>query len=673
MVLSKIANPPRKRPLKWIGVDSEGFNHPDGHQYTHVFSANGPDYEGPVLVSRNRPLTTFEILRHVCNLPKGYNLVGYFFKYDQNMILGDLPEEDLRILFKPEGTLNGNYDEELRIVRYGKYWIARFSTMLEIVIPRNPDAPLPKTLEELHAPQSCYVRKKIWDAGKFFQTSFIDAVTKWDVATPKELELLKEWKARRNVFELQYGQTHLEEICRYTRLENNLLVKLFSKFNGVCDSQGYQLKSWYSPGSLAKVMLKKHSIVKHLEQMPEKTQAFWNAVDWAYFGGRFEIPQAEYVDVPLFEYDINSAYPHVMRFLPCLIHGEWQHSNRTDFTGQHSLYQMCWQRTIDKPIRFGPFPVRGHSGTGFYPSGHSKPENLNSGWYWGIEVEQALKAFGDKMNIEIVQQYVYRTTCDCKPFDWVNDVYAERKRLGKDAAGIALKLGLNSLYGSLASPLSPKYCNGIWAGWITAATRAMLLEAMQLCDEPDQVHMFATDAIVTSKEIPLDIGEELGQWECTPVDAGALIIMPGVYIFETPNKSKIKTRGIDLQWVAKHKKRFYARWRSHERKTGSGVGAHIKIKTERQQFIGWGQAFARNDPSLARTWVDAHKDLTFDTPKRTPDGWPNTPADPDKIKPHGKFGNFGNGAEDNQDLFWQALVTGEQPERGYELGMIIES
>jgi hypothetical protein len=44
----------------------------------------------------------------------------------------------------------------------------------------------------------------------------------------------------------------------------------------------------------------------------------------AYYGGRFEVTRIGAIGGPIFDYDINSAYPDVMRDLPCLEHGEWR-------------------------------------------------------------------------------------------------------------------------------------------------------------------------------------------------------------------------------------------------------------------------------------------------------------------------------------------------------------
>ncbi len=44
----------------------------------------------------------------------------------------------------------------------------------------------------------------------------------------------------------------------------------------------------------------------------------------AYYGGRFEITRTGLLDQPVYEYDIGSAYPDGMRYLPCLEHGRWE-------------------------------------------------------------------------------------------------------------------------------------------------------------------------------------------------------------------------------------------------------------------------------------------------------------------------------------------------------------
>jgi hypothetical protein len=49
-----------------------------------------------------------------------------------------------------------------------------------------------------------------------------------------------------------------------------------------------------------------------------------------------------------------------------------------------------------------------------------------------------------------VEAWIYETECDCQPFARMPEFCRERVKIGKEGAGIVLKLGSNSVYGKLA-------------------------------------------------------------------------------------------------------------------------------------------------------------------------------------------------------------------------------
>jgi hypothetical protein len=70
------------------------------------------------------------------------------------------------------------------------------------------------------------------------------------------------------------------------------------------------------------------------------------------------------------------------------------------------------------------------------------------------------------------------------------------------------------------------YHDAVSAGLITAITRASLIEA--IAKDPQSVVMIATDAVFSTRPLPLDIGDGLGQWE-EKVWPDLFIAQPGVY------------------------------------------------------------------------------------------------------------------------------------------------
>jgi hypothetical protein len=126
-------------------------------------------------------------------------------------------------------------------------------------------------------------------------------------------------------------------------------------------------------------------------------------------------------------------------------------------------------------------------------------------------------------------------------FDWVAPLYQERLALGKDRRGHLLKLALNSIYGKLAQRSgSAPYHDAAAAGLITAMTRARIIEA--IAHNPKAVFAVATDALFAFEPLPLDIGDDLGQWE-RKIWHDLFIVRSGVYWSPSNLKTLVKSRG----------------------------------------------------------------------------------------------------------------------------------
>jgi hypothetical protein len=81
-------------------------------------------------------------------------------------------------------------------------------------------------------------------------------------------------------------------------------------------------------------------------------------------------------------------------------------------------------------------------------------------------------------SVTIKEAFRYVKQCQCRTFDWVEPLYAYRRQLGSSGQGYPLKLAINSLYGKLAQRIGePPWRNPLWAGLITARTRALLMDA----------------------------------------------------------------------------------------------------------------------------------------------------------------------------------------------------
>lgn len=540
-------------PLPFVGVDGEGGNLDDGSHTYHMLRI------GDRYVTNN-------FLDFIALAPNKHIYVSFFFDYDVTMMLRHLPEQTIRTLLDAGEAW------------YGRYRLA-YRARKEFTV-------------RAHGTQTT-----INDVGTFFQSAFITALKRWQVGTPEQLEAIGDGKEQR----ANFGPL-TPEIIHYNQLECLLLVELMEKFRRACSVIGYLPRRWQGPGQLAKAMLKAHN-VPTTDQLPEPNLAgIWEAAQAAYYGGRFETSAVGPVNCEIDSWDIGSAYPYATTQLPCLQHVTWHPSKeivpeglyKVDYTHNHQMWYTL--------------PHRRRDGSICYP-------RSGAGWYWGIELLAAMQA-GCQPRVR--HGYQWHSTCQHRLFDFMHRLYSVRKSIGKTEAGWALKLAMNSVYGVTAQSIGrAPYANPIYAGLITAITRAKLLDAIR--HSPNDVFMLATDGLYCrSGALPLEESSSLGGWELTRFPSGMYIVQPGVYFVGHKSTCEPggncdchpKTRGVPLRVIERDEADVKAAWRG-DRTDGHPV--------QLRQFIGLRLAAARGKLDTAGTWADVTKTITYDwVTKRNP-------------------------------------------------------
>jgi DNA polymerase family B len=560
----------------FVGVDGEGGNIRKGDPLSHEYLLLRA---GDQTLETGIPLTAYECLAFIANLPWEREYAAYFFDYDVTMICRGLPEERIRRLLDREGRTPA---------------------------PDSPRAGLPPLPVDVGPFQIDYLPHKefrvrwrpttgqrtdvpwviISDTGTFFQTAFLKTIERWGIGTDETRALIAKGKEQRADFA---GID--DEIRYYNGLEIEHLEDLMTQFRQTCVEVGYVPRVWQGPGNLATAMLAKHGIPR-TQDLPDIPSACWGMAQNAYYGGRFETTAVGPVAGPVFQYDINSAYPWACTLLPCLIHGRWRLSSNPK-----GLYvgQVRFSGKADQTLY--PFPVRRKDGSIHFP-------RYGAGWYWSPEIEAAQRS-GTKVTLH-GKCWEYVKECECEPFSWIPDVYLERIRLGKAARGLVLKLALNSLYGKFAQSIgAAPYANPIYAGLITSLTRAKLIDAYSA--NPSACFMLATDGIFTGLPIELNTSTALGDWDLKVHDDGMFIIQPGLYF---AGEEKPKTRGVPMGKVLERREEFEKAWNSSDwarldRTPGNVLGPAIpSVRIPMRQFIGLRLAYARNAPETAGQWLE---------------------------------------------------------------------
>ncbi len=520
----------REREQIFLGIDGEGQGRTT-HRYV-LLAASDEAGLRHWHVRNMQGLSTEQCLEFIFSLPSYARLFSFSFGYDLTKILQDCTNEVLYKLFRPE--MRQRVGKEAfkgpKPVRW-KDWLLNLQgtkfTVGRIDASRN---------------------RIVWDIWKFYQSKFVSALEDWKVGTAADLEHMRRMKDKRAEFDKESEA----DVLHYCYKECRFMAELARRLVEAHTAAGLKLKNFYGAGSSASAMLQKMGVQSKIMLPPLEMK---EAVAAGFFGGRFENGVVGAVRGRVFSYDISSAYPYQLCFLPCLIHGTWELTkNRKDIDSASAalVHYALSGTTKDMNRGWGPFPFRTSDGSICFPY------TSGGGWVWRDEYVQGERLFPA---VEFVEAWVYHTDCDCRPFADIPHYYRERCRIGKEGPGIVLKLGSNSCYGKLAQSVGRGPFNSwVWAGIITSGCRAQCLEALGLHKDWSNLLMIATDGIQTLEElkmpVPKDTGtwdaivtekdgskvaKPLGGWEKKIVERGVFYARPGVYFPLEPGESEAKS------------------------------------------------------------------------------------------------------------------------------------
>jgi hypothetical protein len=445
----------------------------------------------------------------------------------------------------------------------------------------------------------------ICDTGPFWQTSFLNVIKPdaWagnPVCTDTEYATVVRGKKDRGII-APYGDTeYYTDMQLYNVLENDILARVTARLNQGFMNDRIPIKipktDWYGPGRAAQLWMDQlHALcanpsavednrrrVRSTERLPQVASVeranetgllnadvymsmpswFYNAARDSYYGGWFE----QFVHGHcgnVWEYDINSAYPHIIASLPCLHttgdhNGNYSQGDGMVYPTGSGRYTLVYGMVRGSNPFIGAMPYRTKQGR------ISRP-NVTEGWYWLHELDAATRTgLVDEIQVE---RWVSYLPCDCTPpFDpesiGISKLYQARLDFGKNTPqGKSAKLVYNSAYGKTAQSIgTPKYSNPVYASLITAGCRTLILEA--IASHPlgaAAVTMVATDGIyflAPHPSLPLS-KTELGLW-----DVGAKTnmtqLMPGVYWDDDTRERiarmeapKLKSRGVNARDLAR--------------------------------------------------------------------------------------------------------------------------
>lgn len=589
-----------KHEAYFVGLDGEGQGRRP-HRYV-LLAASNESGEKKWYIEDDDGLDTEHCLQFLIALPNDVRLFGYSLNYDWTKILADLPDGTLYKLFRPELRQRHGDAKKFgpRPVRWRGFLLNMQGTKFTI--------------------QHGSRRKTIWDVFKFFQSKFVSALRDWGIGTAEMLERMSRMKDKRAEFDKESKEAvrnYCFEECRY-------MAELAHKLIDAHDDAGLHLRSFYGAGSTGGALLKSMGIQSKIVPPPEVMR---HPVASAFFGGRFENSVLGTVEGTIYNYDISSAYPYQQTFLPCLVHGRWEHTTlRRKLADVSQALIRYTLGPFPRDATWGPFPFRTKDGTISYP--------VESGGGWTYR-DEFLAAEEIYPHVEFREAWLYISNCDCQPFKDIPQFYLERLKLGKEGKGKVIKLGVNAGYGKLAQSVgnAPFNC-WLWAGMITSGCRGQILTMQGLHKDWSNLLMIATDGIKTREKLtpprPLDTGtyhvtKPLGGWEEDRTDKGVFFARPGIYFPLNPTQAELKEvkgRGVGKGVVLENWKRIIEAYEAN------GIKETAKIANV-TRFCGGKSCISKSAGGFTRAnandgikpsygnWIARSVEMSFDPmPKR---------------------------------------------------------
>lgn len=534
---------------KFIGIDGEGWTVGDEHRYVLLAASNGEwayDEKG---------LSTVRCFEFLLSLPRKTVKCGFGFNYDINMMLRDVPLDQLIKLWK-EGAC-----------RWKSYYLEWIPSKTFLVKSQG---------------RTC----KIHDVFGFFQASFVKSLEKWGHEVPPDMEQMKRERG-------SFDAAMKRQIVDYCLGECRSLVALMDDLEDALIGVDLEIHNWIGAGAIASALMKRHNV-----QASHEYDAEWpdqeHAILSAYFGGRVELFR-QGIFPHVWDYDVSSAYPSVAIGLPPLKHGRWRWSDQYDPEIEYALWECEWSLP-DSLIT--PFPVR-IKGDIYYPRN-------GKGWFHAIEVAAAQKLTQGKLQINGGWHFIPAN--DDKPFAFIPDTYAYRRQLKKEghAGEKVLKLGLNSIYGKLAQGAGyqgkpPLFQSFFWAGMITAGTRARILEIMM--QAPDDLIMVATDGVFFKADPKIPEESGLGGLELTHM-WDMFVAQAGVY------QATVEGDDGKEETMARSRGFFTREIDFDDLRAGfRDVGISYEGSYRSERFNGMGSCLSQGNPSGWRRWNSSTRSL----------------------------------------------------------------
>lgn len=560
-----ITNSPEPIPRVYVGIDGSGYFDTDDQRYVHDLLAVGNQTIG----SAGTRLTSSRVFSFIQNTAEAYRARGlepvfqtYFGQLEITNWLKDLDPMTKALLAERTGG---------RPSRAGRWSIKYLPEhWLELSWKNDEDET---------------ERVRIHDAGQTFGTSFsATAGTLLDLSEYERSLLLRlEAKvAEQTREERAQGFAALRHnLRRSTKLRTRTLGRFYRTIAPLFE---YDLQpELHGPGKLAERFLTMTAqneldwdgdqslLLTNAEQLELLGPDGYELANASFYGGIFETLAHGRIDGPVYQYDLNSAYPAAIAQLPSLRGAKvWETGDRDE-----ALEALAAGSIVLASVDFvatqnlmGALPVR-HKGKTL-PDGTANEISYRPQiGITQVPLQEVLDAEANGLleRWSLLGAVVIEVDQDLpKPFEMVASLYDRRLEAGKKSPlGLAIKLILNSLYGKMAMGYSYEFASPVYAALIASFVRSEIYRAIG--SHPDGVAgliRVETDAVFFFSEHPtLPLSDRLGEWDLTKYDGGIWSIGPGLWASMVRDESDgsrdrwmtdtLKTRGFTQE-------AFYRAW-----------------------------------------------------------------------------------------------------------------
>lgn len=529
-----------------IAWDGEGMklSGDDAPQHYVLFGCSA-DPHNPLIGTRLTFRAIADYALSIADKHPGAFHVGYYFSYDQNMIVHSLPWRTKERLYD---TGRASF-----LVDGFRYRIA--------YVP-GKKIRITRTTKAGHHKSTILIE----DIAAFWAQSFVGAykATFPDAESDPTFQRVVAGKALRASMMWEDMPT----VRDYWFHEIAAFEKLATRLKDMMTHAGFPLTQWYGPGAFANEMRRKYKLVEH-EWGGKETNlppVVHMAIKAAYHGGHFEPYMVGRMPGPIFAYDLNSAYPAAFLTVPTMQEGgRWEQIPQCDLLEDAkcpaqtlSVYhvQFCTRKPKDALGTTFPMPLphRDAYGNTTYPM-------MTHGWYWGPEVTPVVNNsyFGKMTTVTDGWRWIPAT--DELPWrEVIEPMFKKRQALKRagDPAQMVFKLGPNSLYGKMAQRVGfntetmepPRSHTLCIAGYITAWCRGMILR-MTHSMWPNEIIAVETDGVyctvpperIAEQWPEFRVSKELGEWEMTVYNE-IIYVQSGVYLTRAGDMwLPAKTRG----------------------------------------------------------------------------------------------------------------------------------